>query len=102
MTNAPQQPLLAMAIAAAFVVSEAFPTAGVRHDAWLTGSSTGFRKETQDQDGIIFDKRKFAYCNRYVCGRLGGLNLNAIFEGTLSGGEARYRFCNQSVGLLVA
>lgn len=102
MTHAPRQPLLllTMAIAAASVISEASPDAGGRNDAWDTGSLTGFRKEAQDRDGIVFDKRNFAYCNRYVCGRLGGLGV--IFEGIRGGGETRYRFCDQRVGLSVA
>ena len=69
MTHAPRRRrllLLALALATASASSEASLGAGGTGGGWDMGSTTDFRK-AQDQDGVIFDKRDFAYCNRCVC-----------------------------------
>lgn len=76
--------LLAMALATASVRSEASPGAGGRGGGGDMSSSADSRR-AQDQDGVIFDKRDFAYCNRCVVrlrgrGELGGLRVYGMEE----------------------
>jgi hypothetical protein len=80
--------LLAMVFATASMRAEASPGAGGRGGGWAMDSTTDFRK-AQDQDGVIFDKRDFAYCNR--CVRLWGWGgLRVVFDGLRGRREARH------------
>ena len=70
MTHTPRRRLLLLALALAVTASES--SGAGRSGGWDMDRTTDLRK-AQDQDGVIFDKRNFAYCNRCVFwGLVGG------------------------------